>query len=78
MWMDCSLLYVPQFFFFFSAAVKLVLSHFLLLFSFIVVFFSLESFLFPYWAVFPVGDFGFLASGSPSWGLQVWNALLLL
>ena len=42
----------------------------LLLFSFIIVFFSFESFLFPYWAVFPNGAFGFLASGSPSWGLQ--------
>ena len=68
-WMDCSLLYVPQFIndFFFN----LVLSHFLLLLlSFIVVVFSFQNFLFPYWAVFPAGAFGFLVSSSPSWGLQ--------
>ena len=29
------------------------------LFSFIVVFFSFKSVLFPYWAVFPAGAFGF-------------------
>ena len=57
--------------FFFLLTFNLVLSNLLLsLFSFIVVFFSFESFLFPYWAVFPAGAFGFLASGSPSWGLQ--------
>ena len=56
---------------FFSVDFNLVFSNFLLLlFSFIVVFFSFESCLFPYWAVFPVGAFRFLASGSPSWGLQ--------
>ena len=43
---------------------------FILFFSFIVVFFSFESFLFPYWAVFPAEASWFLASGSPSWGLQ--------
>ena len=50
--------------------VNLVLSNFLLLFSFIVAFFSFENVLFPYWAVFRAGAFGFLASGFPSWGLQ--------
>ena len=30
----------------------------------------MTSFLFPYWAVFPAGAYGFLASVSPSWGLQ--------
>ena len=77
--MDCSLLYVPQFFyrFFFLLLLtfNLLLSNFLLLLlGFIVVvypvFFFSQDFLFPYWAVFPAGAFGFLASSSPSWGLQ--------
>ena len=38
--------------------------------SFVVGVFSFQNFLFPYWAVFPAGAFGFLASSSPSWGLQ--------
>ena len=58
------------FFFFFFGDFNLVLSSFLLLFGFITLYFSLKSFLFPYWAVFPAGAFGFSASGSPSWGLQ--------
>ena len=72
--MDCNLLYVPQFFkddFVFWLTFNLLLSNFLLLFlSFIVVVFSFQNFLFPYWAVFPAGAFGFLASSSPSWGFQ--------
>ena len=58
--------------FFILLTFNLVLSNLLLLllFSFIVVFFSFESFLFPYWVVFPAGAFRFLAFGSPSWGLQ--------
>ena len=75
--MDCSLLYVPQFFlkifFFFFLTFNLLLSNFLLLllgFIVVVFFFSFQDFLFPYWAVFPAGAFGFLASSSPSWGLQ--------
>ena len=70
--MDCSLLYAPQFFLkiFFFLTFNLLLSNFLLLLSFIVVVFSFQNFLFPYWAVFPAGVFGSLASSSPSWGLQ--------
>ena len=70
-WMDCSLLYVLQFFihFFFLMTFYLVLSSFSL-FGFIVLYFSFKSFLFPYWAVFPARAFGFLTSGSSSWGLQ--------
>ena len=51
----------------------LLLNFLLLLLGFIVVvffFLSFQDFLFPYWAVFPAGAFGFLASSSPSWGLQ--------
>ena len=49
------------------------LSSFIKLFVVVVcfiVFFSFCSFLFPYWAVFPAGAFGFLAFGPPSWGLM--------
>ena len=70
-----SLSFFKDFFFFFTF--NLLLSNFLLLLlGFIVVvffflfFFSFQYFLFPYWAVFPAGAFGFLASSSPSWGLQ--------
>ena len=59
--------------FFILLTFNLVLSNLLLLlllFSFIVVFFSFESFLFPYWVVFPAGAFRFLVFGSPSWCLQ--------
>ena len=60
--------------FFFLLTFNLLLSNFLLLLlGFIVVvffFFFFQDFLFPYWAVFPAGAFGFLASSSPSWGLQ--------
>ena len=65
------------FFFFFLLTFNLLLSNFsLLLLGFIVVvfyflfFFSFQYFLFPYWAVFPAGAFGFLASSSPGSGLQ--------
>ena len=70
--MDCSLLYVTQFFkdFFFLTFNLLLINFLLLLLSFIAVVFSFQNFLFPYWAVFPAGAFGFLASSSPSWGLQ--------
>ena len=68
-----SLSFLKEFFFFFwggGGAFNLLLSNFLLLLSFIVVLFSFQNFFFPYWAVFPAGAFGFLASSSPSWGLQ--------
>ena len=58
-------------FFLFFFTFNLLLSNFLLLLlSFIVVLFSFKNFIFPYWAVFPAGAFGFLVSSSPSWGLQ--------
>ena len=66
-----SLSFFKDFFFFFFLTFNLLLSNFLLLLpSFIVALFSFQNFLFPYWAVFPAGAFGFLASSSPSWGLQ--------
>ena len=68
--MDCSLLYVPQFFKFLLTFNSVLSNFLLLLFGFIVAFFSFSSFLSTYWAVFPAGAFGFLASGFPSWGLQ--------
>ena len=49
----------------------------LLLFGFIVVFFSLESFLFPDWAVFSAGAFEFLVSPTQL-GFAVWNVLTIM
>ena len=72
--MDCSLLYVPQFFkdFFF-----LLTFNFTFIKLFVVVawfyrccIFFFQDFLFPYWTVFPAGSLGSLASSSPSWVLQ--------
>ena len=57
-----------NYYFFFTF--NLLLSNLSLLLSFIIVVFSFQIFLFPYWAVFPAGAFGFLASSSPTWGLQ--------
>ena len=71
--MSLSFFKVFFFFFFFFFTFNLLLSNFLLLllgFTIVVFFFSFQDFLFPYWAVFPDGAFGFLASSSPSWGLQ--------
>ena len=77
--MDCSLLLslsflkIFFFFFFFFFTFNLLLSNFLLLllgfivvvFFFYLFFFSFQYFLFPYWAVFPAGAFGFLALALP-------------
>ena len=66
--MSLSFLYIFNFVDFLSSFTKLFVV--VVVAYFIVAFFSFRSFLFPYWAVFLAGAFRFLASGSPSWGLQ--------
>ena len=67
--MDSSMPYVPQFLNIFVHCYLVLVNPLLLLFVLVVMLFVLQ-FLFPYWAVFPAGAFRFLASSSPSWGLQ--------